>query len=275
MEGKVMLYKRNAVLRVLMIFLVVSLSVIGGCSQQSSQRTETQDSAKPETLFAFVGANLKNPVSELADAYEQKTGVKVQLTFNNSGALLNQVETTKTGDIYMPGGMPFVEQAKQKGHIDQVLGPIAYHTPVIITPKGNPGNVMSVEDLAKEGVELIIPDKDATAIGKTAYRIFNKTGKTADIEKNIIASLETPAKVLAAIIMGQGNAGIVEYSNTFRDKDNIGVVEIDPAFNEAEQIPIASLVYAANKEQTMDFMLYVQENGPAVFEKYGFNIEKP
>lgn len=259
-----MKYKASRILT-LLVFVFVSLLFLGGCSSKIIQEQE-----EAQTLFAYVGANLKDPVSELAASYEQKTGVKVELTFNNSGALLNQMETTKKGDIYMPGGMPFVEQAKKKGHIDQVIGPIAYHTPVIITPKGNPGQVSTVEDLSKEGVKLVIPDKDATAIGKTAYKIFNKIGKTAEIEKNIIANLETPAKVLVAITMGQGNAGIVEYSNIFKDREKIEVIEIDSKINEVEQIPIASLVYSTNKELAMDFMKYVQENGPTAFEKYGF-----
>ncbi|WHH58732.1 molybdate ABC transporter substrate-binding protein [Petroclostridium sp. X23] len=254
----------------LMVPLFVSLLFLGGCS---SEVVQEQQQEEPKTLFAYVGANLKNPVSDLAASYEEKTGVKVELTFNNSGMLMNQLETMKKGDIYMPGGMPFVEQAKQKGHIDQVVGPIAYHTPVIITPKDNPAQVSSLDDLSKEGVKLVIPDKDATAIGKTAYKIFNKTGKTAEIEKNIIANLETPPKVLAAITMGQGNAGIVEYSNTFKDKEKIEVIEIDPKVNEVEQIPIASLVYSADKELAADFMKYVQENGPVAFEKYGFKTK--
>jgi len=248
--------------------LSVSLLLLGGCSKEVVQKHE-----EPKTLFAYVGANLKNPVSDLAESYEKKTGVKVELTFNNSGALMNQIETTKKGDIYMPGGAPFVENAKKKGIIDQVMGPIAYHTPVIITPKGNPEQVSRIEDLSKEGIKLVIPDKEATAIGRTAYKIFNKTGKSAEIEKNIIANLETPAKVLAAITMGQGNVGIVEYSNTFKDKDKIEIILIDPSVNEVEQIPVASLVYSTNKELVADFMHYVQENGPAVFEKYGFKTK--
>lgn len=261
--------ERSCLNLILAILLCTSLLFLGGCSSKTGQQPEQQ-----KTLFAYVGANLKDPVSDLAQAYEQKTGVKVELTFNNGGALLNQLETMKKGDIYMPGGMPFVEKAQQEGHLDQIVGPIAYHTPVIVTPKGNPGNVTSIEDLSKPGIELVIPDKEATAIGKTAYKLFNKIGLTSEIEKNIIANLESPAKVLAAITMGQGNAGIVEYSNTFKDREKIEVIEIDPEVNEVEQIPIASLTYSLNKELALDFMNYVQENGPAVFAKYGFKTKQ-
>ncbi|TCO71830.1 molybdate ABC transporter substrate-binding protein [Marinisporobacter balticus] len=252
----------------LIVFSFVGLLFLGGCSSKAKQKEEST-----KVLFAFIGANLKNPVSDLAESYEKETGIKVELTFNNSGALMNQVETMKKGDIFMPGGMTFVEKAKENGFIDQVMGPIAYHTPVIITPKGNSAKINSVEDLSREGVELVIPDKDATAIGKTAYKIFEKTGKKDEIEENIIANLETPAKVLAAITMGQGNAGIVEYSNTFKDRDKLEVIEMDPKVNQVEEIPVTSLIYSTNKDMALDFMKYIQENGPATFEKYGFKTK--
>ncbi len=248
------------------MLLCFSLLFLTGCSTRAAKE-------QPKMLFAYVGANLKEPVTDLAEIYAQKTGIKVELTFNSAGALLNQVETMKKGDIYMPGGMPFVEQAMQKGHIDQVVGPIANHTPVIITPKGNPGQVYSIEDLANEGVKLVIPDKDATALGRAIYKVFNNTSLMPEIEKNILANLETPAKVLVAITMGQGNVGIVDHSNAFKEREKIEVIEIDPKDNEVEQIPIASLVYATDKELALDFMNYVQENGPVIFKKHGFKTD--
>jgi len=246
--------------------VLVFMAGLFGCNNSPA----AQAPSEPVTLFAYVGANLKDPVSELAQAYEEKTGVKVELSFNNSGTLLGQLEIMEEGDIYMPGGMPFVEAANQKGHLESVDGPVAYHTPVIVTPKGNPAGITSVEDLAKEGTKLVIPDKEATAIGKTAFKIFNKLGIAEEVEKNILSNAESPAKVMAAITMGQGNAGIVEFSNTFKDRDKIEVVEIDPEINEIEEIPVALLKYSSNKEQAADFIEFVMEEGPAAFEKYGF-----
>ena len=269
---------KSGILMLLVLLLSTGLLLVAGCSNQESAEQEQpqqqeEQQQEQKTLFAYVGANLKEPVTELANAYEQETGVKVELTFQNSGALLNQLETAQKGDIYLPGGMPFVEQAKQKGFIDQVVGPIAFHTPIIIAPKDNPAQIASVEDLAKPGVKLVMPDKEATAIGKTVTKVFDKTGKKAEIESNLAASLESPAKVMAAIKMGQGNAGIVEYSNASKEKDNISVIEIDPQINIIDEIPITSLVFANDKELANDFLMFVKENGPAAFEKHGFNIK--
>jgi len=267
--------KHRQILKIGFLTLLVLL-LIAGCGKSSSQpagESNTPPAQGKAPLFAYVGANLKDPVSELAQVYEQRTGVKVELTFNNAGSLLNQLETTKKGDIYMPGGMPFVETAKQKGCIAEMVGPIAYHTPVIITPKGNPAKISKVQDLARPGLKLVIPDKEATAIGKTVFKTFDKLGITGEIEKNALTYVETPAKVIATLGMGQGDAGIVEYSNTYQNLDKLDVVEIDPSVNIVDQIPCTMLSYSDQQEQAKNFLEFMKEEGPAVFKKYGFKTE--
>lgn len=259
----------------LLVLLLLCL-MLTGCGQQtatSASNDATSGSSAKAPLLAYVGANLKEPMTELAKNYEEKTGIRIELTFNNSGALLNQLQTVSQGDIYMPGGMPFVKKAKELNLLDKIEGPIAIHTPVIVVPKGNPADIHGLQDLTNAGVQLLIPDKEATAIGKTAYRIFDAAGITAAVEKNLTANMETPAKVIAAISLGQGNAGIVEYSNTLKAGDKLERIDIKPEWNQTEEIPIATLAASQQKTAAEDFIQYVKANGPTVFKKYGFKTK--
>ncbi|NLJ73174.1 MAG: molybdate ABC transporter substrate-binding protein [Syntrophomonadaceae bacterium] len=266
--GRISLFIRH----ILLLALAVGILWVAGCSSEKSNLNE--ESATDKVLFAYVGANLKEPFSDLATAYEKKTGVKIEITYNNSGALLNQVEIAQKGDIFMPGGMPFINKAKEKGVIDEVAGPIAYHTPVIVVPQDNPANIKSIYDLANPDVTLLVPDLEATAIGKTIAQVFEKTSETDQIKQNIIAHLESPAKVMAAIKIGQANAGIVEYSNSLKDADTVNRIEIDADINVVDEIPIASLTFATNKEEVRDFIDFVGVKGPTTFEEHGFKITK-
>jgi molybdate transport system substrate-binding protein len=185
--------------RVMVIMMIILSAVFSG---------NIIAAGSPKTpLFSYVGAGLKEPVTELGAIYERKTGVKVEMTFNNVGGLYSQLELSKKGDIFIPGGMPFLAKAIQAGYILEMAGPIAYHVPVIITPKGNPAQITGIADLVKPGVKLLLPDNKATAIGAAAFKIFDKIGVSQAIEKNTLALMETPMKVTAAILMGQGNAG--------------------------------------------------------------------
>ncbi len=261
--------------------LIISfvISLLAGCSKasQTAQEGTKDQSNKPAAektqLFAYVGAGLKEPFSEIAQLYEQKTGVKVEISFNNSGALLNQMETAKKGDIFMPGSMPYVQKAKEAGQLGEMVGPIAYHTPAIITPKNNPAHITKIQDLAKPGVKIIMPDKEATAMGKTAFKIFTKLDITKQVEKNILTYVETPMKVAEMLMMGQGNAGITELSSVHKNMDKLDVIEIDPAVNMAEEIPCTMLTFSAQPEQAKNFLEFIKTEGPAVFAKHGFKTK--
>jgi molybdate transport system substrate-binding protein len=229
------------------------------------------NAAQP-VLFAYVGAGIKDPVVELGERFTQKTGIKIEMTFNNSGALLGQLELSHQGDLYLPGGMSFVQKAKAAGYIAEVVGPLAYHVPIIITPKNNPAKIVGIKDLAKPGVKLVLPDKQATALGQTAFKIFTKLGITAEVERNVLAYLETPAKVIAAIQLGQGDAGIVEYSNA-KIQERLGFIVIDPAVNIIEELPCASLVCSTHQAAARQFLDYAKVEGPAAFAKYGFKTK--
>ncbi|MBM7865572.1 molybdate ABC transporter substrate-binding protein [Heliobacterium gestii] len=261
------------------VLLALAAALLTGCGGQGGPGGAAENrpaAVKPapsgQPLFAYVGAGLKEPVTEIAAQYEAQTGVKIELTFNNSGALLSQAETAKKGDIYIPGGKPFVEAAQKKGIIENVVGPIAYHVPAIITPKGNPAGIRDVRDLTRPGLKLVLPDKEATAIGKNAFKTFEQLGITAAVEKNILATVETLPKVSAMIGMGQGDAGIAEYSSVSNQKDKLEVLEIDPAVNVIDEIPCASLTFSTQKEQAKDFLSFMQKEGPGVFKKFGFKV---
>ncbi len=273
---------KNRVSRLTPVIMgIILVFLLAGCGNSQAEKavtpnkdSEAQDNKPQKSLFAYVGAGLKEPVLEVAQLYEEKTGVKVELTFNNSGALLNQLETMKKGDIYMPGGMPYVEKAKEKGYLGEMIGPVAIHTPVIVTPKGNPLQITKIEDLAKPGVKLVLPEKESTALGKTAFKTFDTLGITKQIEKNVLTYVETAPKVATTLIMGQGNAGITEYSNYTKLKDKLDLIEIDPAVNIVEEIPCAILSFSDQKDQAADFLAFMKDEGPAVFAKHGFKVKK-
>ncbi|MTV49201.1 molybdate ABC transporter substrate-binding protein [Heliobacillus mobilis] len=261
----------------MMLMSAIAIVLLAGCAPSvPTSGTTTSPSAQPSTvksnsvLFAYVGTGIKEPVTELAQMYEAKTGTKVEMTFNSSGALLSQVETAKKGDIYLPGGMPYVEKAKNAGHVSETVGPIAYHVPVIMTPKGNPAQIKSLKDLTRSNVKLILPDTEATAIGKSALHIFEKAEISKDVLKNVQAYVETAPKVLTTLQLGQGNAAIGEYSAAVKAKDMVDLIEIDPQFNEVEQIPCAVLTYSNQQTEATNFLDFMAKEGPKVFEKYGF-----
>jgi len=223
-----------------------------------------------KTLIAYAGTGIKDPVTEIAKRFEAKTGAKVELVYGNSGTLIGQLELNPKGDILMPGSMAFVEKARAKGLVALVSGPIAYHVPVIVTPKGNPANVKTPADMARPGLRLIFPDRKSTALGPLAFAVFDGLGVTQAVEKNVLAYVETPQKVVAAMLLGQGDAGIIEASNGTASADRLEIIPIDPAINHTEVLPCATLSSSACPDLAKAFLDFAVAEGPAIFRAYGF-----
>lgn len=272
------------------MLLIISIVLLVACNgQEEKENVEKNEAAteqklaanakgvseESEPLFAYVGAGLKEPFEELMDMYELETGKKIETSYNNSGSLITQLETAKTGDIFMPGGMPFVKKVQENDHVEIVEGPISYHTPVIVTPKGNPANIKSFDDLAKDSAEIIVPELDATALGKTLAKIMENADLYEDIEKQIIVQVETAPKITATLLLGQGNAAITEHAAWAKRKDELELIEIDPAINEVDEVPIAVLKHSKQKEEAEKFAKFVAKEGPTVFEQHGFKTELP
>ena len=98
--------------------LLIAGMILSACANQLPE--EPNSSATPQeqqkTLFAYVGAGLKEPVTELAAIYEQETGVKVELTFNNTGALLGQLDTVKKAIFTCPAVCPTWIRLRKRSH---------------------------------------------------------------------------------------------------------------------------------------------------------------
>jgi molybdate transport system substrate-binding protein len=249
--------------------LTVALVLSGQGRQAAAAGTQGNSGQKP-TLLAYVGAQLKRPVQRLAEMYQKKTGVQVQLIFNNSGFLLAQLKTSHKGDIYIPGSLPFAQKAQRAGVVTELTKTIAYHVPVIVTPQGNPAGIMGIRDLTKPEVKLLMPDSQATAIGSDALKTFNKLGITAQVQQNTVASLPTPAAALAAMLTGQGNAAVVSYNAIVKDKEKIHLVRIDPKVNVVGTIHCVVLSFSKHPSQAKDFATFLTKSGPQVFADYGF-----
>ena len=70
------------------------------------------------TLLVHAGAGIRPPLDELGKMFEKRTGIKVEYTYKGSGCLLAEICFSRRGDLYIPGELFYVEQAKQRGLIE-------------------------------------------------------------------------------------------------------------------------------------------------------------
>ncbi|HHW60381.1 MAG TPA: solute-binding protein, partial [Syntrophomonadaceae bacterium] len=105
---------------VLVVCLMVALVAVGGCGENKADKDEAENgktAIEDRSLTVYSGAGLRKPMDEIGQAFEEKTGVKVNFNYAGCAQLLGQMELTQEGDVFVGGSLNDAEIALEKGFI--------------------------------------------------------------------------------------------------------------------------------------------------------------
>lgn len=228
------------------------------------------------SLTIYVGAGIRPPVEELCALFEKETGGTVLPDYAGSEVLLSKIRLAKQGDIYMPGDLHYVEQAKEAGMI--VLHRSAcYFVPTILVKKGNPKGIQTLEDLVKPGVRLGLGDSSACAIGRKSRKIFEKNGISREkIEANLKFESMTVNELGLQIETGSLDAVIVWDAIAVYFREHGEAIAIPTEQNVISTVDVGVLSFSGQEETARRFVdLVVSDRGREVFRKHGYRVDPP
>ena len=221
-----------------------------------------------EPLLVYCGAGMQEPMDEIAVAFDEKYGTDVTYKYAGSNTLLSQIELTETGDIYMPGATYYFDAAKEKGYVDEEKM-VAYHIPIIVTPKGNPAGITCLNDLGKDGVTISLGDPGACAIGKLSNKILEKNNLLELVIPNVAVRTATVNEVGMDVSLVQVDAGII-WEDLY-DPEYMEKIEIPNEQNIIKIVPVGMLSFSTNKDHAQEFIEFVtSEEGKEIFRRHGF-----
>ena len=202
-------------------------------------------------------------------AYEAEHNVTITYVYAGSTQLISQIELSGKGDVFIVGSENAYKTAKEDGYASDTYYQVAHHTPCIAVPAGNPKGITCLEDLAKEGVTVILGDPEANAIGQTAKKLIEKNN-LAGINDNTVSLAATVNEVVTQIASGQADAGIVTMDNVHSNAD-IEIIEIPADQNIDQIIPVCVLTMSAVPDEAQAFVDFiVSDAGKKIFEDNGF-----
>jgi molybdate transport system substrate-binding protein len=223
--------------------------------------------AEPREILVFAGAGMRLPLNEIGKGFEEAFGRMVIYDYEGSGRLGNKILVGQMPDVFIPGSERWAKILKKKGYITD-YAPVAYHTPVIITPKGN-SKVNSLKDFVDENNRIVLGDVKASAIGEASAAIF----KEAALEKskmNVIARGVTVKQLVLWIEGNNADTSIVWKADAIQS-GKVTLINIPEQYNAINIIPVCQMVKAT--EETSQYVRYIL--GPEakrIFKKYGFEV---
>lgn len=238
--------------------------------------TGTQDMETEGKLFIHSGGGLRLAVDECAQVFSEEFGVEVERNYAGSGVILNQVQMTKHGDLFLPGDVSYIDMVDPPELIVS-KHTVCYFIPVILVRKGNPKNIKSLEDLIKPGIDLGLGDSEVCAIGRTSVQIFEKNNiDMAEVGNNLVFSSLTVGELGIQIKVGKVDAVIVWDATAAQYADSGDVIKIPVDQNIISTVAIALLETSEDKQLARYFIdLVTSDTGKAIFRKHNFSTEMP
>jgi molybdenum ABC transporter molybdate-binding protein len=222
------------------------------------------------SLVVYCAAGIKAPVEAVARDYEKAYGVSIQLQYGGSQTLLANVETSRRGDLYLPADDSYLQIARGKGLVDEVL-PLAHMTAVVAVRKGNPKDLHSVDDLLRPGVRLAQANPDAAAIGKLTREALRNSGRWDALERHTLVFKPTVNDVAGDVKLGAVDAGIV-WDAVVRQYPDLEAVPVPALAGSTAHVAIGVLRTCTQSAAALRFARYLaaRDKGLVEFERNGF-----
>ncbi|MGN1031957.1 MAG: molybdate ABC transporter substrate-binding protein [Intestinibacter sp.] len=260
----------------LLVFML-SICVVGCSSNSTSSSSNSSSSDASSTkeaelsldgkdLKVYCGAGMTKPFEEIANAFKEKTGCNIEVTYANAAQIQTQIKTSEEGDLFVAGAE---EELKPVSDYVSESKKLVKHIPVLAVASGNPKDIKGLNDLTKDDVTVVLADAESTPIGKIAKKALGdlKIYKKIKIE----ATTSTAPELTNAIEADECDAVIVWKENVKSDK--VEIVDTTDLDNYIKVVPAASLNCSKNEESLKEFLAYLDtDEVKAIWEKYGYEL---
>ncbi|HEX5564462.1 MAG TPA: substrate-binding domain-containing protein [Sporosarcina sp.] len=223
----------------------------------------------PNTVYVYGPGGPLGPMEELAKRYSKGKGIQVHVTGGPEGKWIEQAK--KDGDIIY-GGSSYMLQNFSFSHpelLDEESWVELYSRPAgILVRKGNPKNIHSMKDLAKDGVRIV----DVNGAGQLGLweDLAGRESLIPDIRKNIATSVKTSAEAIELWKSDSTiDAWITYESWHYRLQDVTDLVKLKDKLYRGT--PIALTEKGSKNKQAVKFLAFLQtEEAQEVFRKWGW-----
>lgn len=253
--------------------LIIGLSVIAIASLVALLLLGDKRPEPGSRLMIYCAAGIQAPMDAVVAQYEAAYGTSIQMQYAGSGTLLSNLQLEKRGDLYIAADSSYIDIAREKELVAEVL-PIAYQKPVILVAKGNPKNIVGVQDLRREELRVSLANPEAASVGKLTKKLLEQAGLWEEVEANVQNNgvfKPTVNDIANDVKIGAVDAAIV-WDATAMQYADLEMVSFPEGDASVEQVSCAVLQYSAQPTAALHFARYLNalDKGQQAFVQAGF-----
>ncbi len=223
-------------------------------------------------LHVYCAASNQAVLEPICKAYEALTGTRIDVEYGPSQTLLARLELTGKGDLYLPADDSFLETAKDKGLVREVLE-IAKMQAGLVVERGNPMNLKSLEQLTSGDVRLVQANPEAAAVAKLTKQILGEIDRWEALSDATAAFRGTVTEVAADIQVGAADVGIV-YDVVLHPYDDLEFVPVKELGKATSQVSLGVLASTETPSAALHFARFVtaRDQGLKTYAEHGFQV---
>jgi molybdate transport system substrate-binding protein len=251
---------------------------IAVCIFLSSIALSAQHKQAGTELVVAAAADLSSALKVISDDYENKTGVKLKLSFGASGALTQQIQNGAPFDLFFSADMDYPHQLVAAGAADGAsLYQYAVGKLVLWVPTDSP------LDLDRKGMNVLLdPSVKKIAVanpqhapyGRAAVAALKHAGLYDQVSDRLVLG-ENVSQAAQFVESGNAQAGFVALAHAvapaMQGKGKYWEVPVE-AYPPLEQ-GVVVLSHSQHKKEAAGFVEYIKTKAAAdVLRNYGFTV---
>ncbi|HEV8637325.1 MAG TPA: molybdate ABC transporter substrate-binding protein, partial [Chloroflexota bacterium] len=219
------------------------------------------------------------PFNELGPAFGAANGATVTFNYAATTQLRTQLEQGARADVLASANVQQMDAAAKSGVVVGERPVFAQNKLVVILPKGNPGNVERLEQLARPDLKLVITQRDVP-VGVYTRDALDRMSKDArfgpayasKVLANVRSEEANVKQLVAKVQLGEADAAFVYSSDVSAAVSaELKTIEVPDQFNTIADYPVAAVKDAPQPALAQAFIRYLLgDAGRTVLAKHNF-----
>lgn len=206
--------------------------------------------------------------------FEELTGGKISYTGAFAAALGKSLLGSARTEVFAPRVLELAQKLKAQGKMIE-FRPLCFTKYVLAVPKGNPGGITGIADLARPGVRTVLSPGASPPGGDATQIILKKAGVLEGAQRNAVRKGDCVQRDIAEIVQRRADVALVEQriSRLPSVAGKVDVIDIPEEYIPGKPIPfvIGVMKWAKNAKFAAEFVDFVTSHeGQAHFEAAGF-----
>jgi molybdate transport system substrate-binding protein len=226
---------------------------------------------KEPPIRIFAAASTRETVDQIAQTFQNQTGMAVETNFGASSSLARQIERGSDADLFLSADKAWADFLVEKGLVEERRDLLSNRL-VVVIPAKSILKIQSLEDLTNSRIERLALAGRQVPAGAYAREALTRAGIWDRLRDRVIEGGDV-RQALAYVDRGEAEAGIV-YATDVAGSSKVQVaLEIDSRLHTPIRYPLALIRMDHERSAARRFYDFLgSPEAGDVFRKAGFGF---